>query len=254
VNNPKKMIKTDYYNDVNLRQYISYYKKFRIKYFNQNWKTITDIKSSGKALDFGASFGWFLECTPKTWDIVGLEPSEKAFSFARSKGINIQQGDENKLKNKKSTYDLITLWNVFEHMPDPINLLKIFNRSLKPGGLLVIAIPNRNGLISKFSYFLSKLKIYQPIYALFQIGKPSPHLFHYSAENIKNLLSATGFTFMFTRQQPVIDIENIGKRILLEKKTNSLTYLITKIGTIFTYYLSAIFDMNDEIVIYSQKL
>ena len=253
VNSHSGMTETDYYVDFSLDKYISYYKDFRIRYFVKNWQLIKNIKPSGKALDFGASFGWFIECAPKSWKVVGIEPSKKAVSYAKAKGIQIIHGDQRMLKNVASSYDLITLWNVFEHVSNPTELLKIFNKALKLNGLLIISVPNRHGLISNIAYFASGLKIYKPISVLFQVGNPSPHLFHYTENNVKDLLLKSGFKYLTTYKQPIIDIKNIDKRILLEKKSNLPKLITTRIGIRLFYYLSTMLNKHDEIVIYAKK-
>lgn len=251
---PKIKKSKDYYENFSLKNYIAYYKKFRIKYFKQNWKIIKSILPNGKGIDIGASFGWFIQSAPKSWDMIGLEPSSKVANYAKLKGLRIITGGDEKLKNKKSRYDLITLWNVFEHLSDPLNSLRMFKNTLKPKGLLVLAVPNKDGLINRLALFLTYLKIYGPINTLFQVESSSPHLFHYNEKNIKTLLKNTGFEFIMVRPQPIIDLDNIDKRMTLEGKNNFFSRQITKMSLLFLYTCSILFKMPDEIVIYARKV
>jgi len=55
----------DYFDAYSLQTYAAYYKAFRLKIFRENWNIITRFARGGKAIDVGASFGWFLACAPK---------------------------------------------------------------------------------------------------------------------------------------------------------------------------------------------
>src|SRR5258708_38710264 len=68
----KEKQKEDYFDSYATDKYIAYYKKFRTGIFKENWKVITSHISRGNGMDFGASFGWFIECAPKSWDVLGI--------------------------------------------------------------------------------------------------------------------------------------------------------------------------------------
>lgn len=243
----------DYFDQYSEQKYISYYKSFRMKIFKQNWKIIKHLIPRGNAVDLGASYGWFIQCAPKSWSVIGIERSKKVSAEARAKGIPVLTGDENLLKKKRSQYDLITLHNVFEHLPNPLLSLRIFNKALKPRGLLVIAIPNKDGLINRLSRLASRFKIYSPIYTLFQAGSPSPHFFYYNTKAIESLLGLEGFKIKLLKNQAVIDLENFDKRLSLEKNTNIFIKQLTKLGVFLTYHMGRLLNMSDEIIIYAIK-
>lgn len=248
----KKQTK-DYFEDFSLKDYIAYYKPFRMKIFKNNWRYISHVIPGGKAVDLGASFGWFEQCAPKSWKVTSIEKSKETSAYAKASGIHIVTGDEKTLKKKISYYDLITLHNVFEHLPNPIESLAVFNSALKSKGILVLSLPNRDGLINRLAILLAHIHIFQPVYTLFQVESSSPHLFYYNAKNITNILRRKGFKVIDIQPQPVVDINNLDKRILLENKKNAYTHWIKKIATILSYYASVVLHMQDEMVIYAMK-
>jgi len=78
--------------------------------------------------------------------VVGIEPSERAASYSQSRlGVEIIQSlfSEAELPpNCDASFDAVVFWNVFEHLYHPIADLRKALRLLKPGGWIVIGLPN----------------------------------------------------------------------------------------------------------------
>ena len=96
--------------------------------------------NKGRILDIGAGTGDFLSVAKNDgWQITGVEPSDRAKSIAKSKGVSfIEQTSE--LEN--GSFDVISMWHVLEHVPDLDKQIKELKRLLKPTGTLIIAVPN----------------------------------------------------------------------------------------------------------------
>jgi SAM-dependent methyltransferase len=104
-------------------------------------------RDKGSLLDVGCGLGYFVKRvgeTRKGWEVVGYEISERAVEFARTKnGLkNVYQGLIQKSKIPENSLDIITLWDVIEHIPKPHSLLKYLWTILKPGGILFMQTPN----------------------------------------------------------------------------------------------------------------
>ncbi|MDD5069566.1 MAG: class I SAM-dependent methyltransferase [Candidatus Omnitrophica bacterium] len=106
---------------------------------------LSKVNNIHKVLDIGCGLGVFLERSKKRgMDITGIELNEYASNVAREKGIKIYNDILENIKfNKK--FDMITLWNVLEHIVCPREFLTCLTRNLNDKGLLVIEIPNING-------------------------------------------------------------------------------------------------------------
>lgn len=101
-------------------------------------------KKGGKILDIGCATGVFLkEMKDHGWDVYGIEPSVYASEIAVSQlGLNVFNGYLDEIEFEDNFFDVITLWDVFEHLPNPVETLQIIKRILKPNGNLVITTPN----------------------------------------------------------------------------------------------------------------
>jgi 2-polyprenyl-3-methyl-5-hydroxy-6-metoxy-1,4-benzoquinol methylase len=127
----------------------------------------------GKILDIGAGTGDFL-LTAKNdgWNVIGIEPSERAKNSARQKGISFVH-DAGELEN--NSFDVITMWHVLEHVPDLEFQIQELKRLLKPTGTLIIAVPNFKSFDAKY---------YNEFWAAFDVPI---HFWHFSSKSIKML-------------------------------------------------------------------
>ena len=110
----------------------------------QNIKTklrwVSVLHNKKKLLDYGAGNGSFVQAAQaKGWETYAFDFSETAKRQLTKKGINqINEVHQN------DNYHVITLWHVFEHLPNPQQQLKCFYEALLPGGILALAIPNHH--------------------------------------------------------------------------------------------------------------
>ena len=96
--------------------------------------------NKGIILDIGAGTGEFLSVAKNDgWQIIGVEPSDKAKAIAKSKGVSFVE-KTSELENH--SFDVISMWHVLEHVPDLDKQIKELKRLLKPKGTLIIAVPN----------------------------------------------------------------------------------------------------------------
>ena len=132
----------------------------------------------GKLLDVGAGTGDFLvAATAKGWEVSGTEPNAKARRIAQRKGIVLYPDIQDL---QPMTYDVITLWHVLEHIPDTITQLLQLKTRLKPGGSLMIAVPN---------YKTFDARYYKEYWAAYDVPR---HLWHFSKTAVMKLCSDAG--------------------------------------------------------------
>ena len=104
-------------------------------------------KSHGNLLDVGCGLGFFVKTLGEKkpeWLVTGYEISEKAVKFAREKnGLNnVYAGMVQNSGLPPNSQDIITLWDVIEHIPNPGPLMEYLYSLLKPGGILFMQTPN----------------------------------------------------------------------------------------------------------------
>ena len=100
---------------------------------------------SGRILDVGcgdAKFLWALDS--KRWERIGVDRAREALTLVRSKipAIKLVEGNIFSEELHESSFDVITLWHVFEHLPNPRRVLSRINELLRPGGWLFLSLPN----------------------------------------------------------------------------------------------------------------
>ncbi len=140
------------------------------------------IKTPCKLLDVGCGTGGFLkQLDGFSFDAHGLEPVKEAVEAAQQAGLQVTHGNILTASLIPESYDVVTLWHVFEHIKDPTVALNRIHAILKPGGVLVMSMPNVNSLACRVG------KKYW-----FHLDSPR-HLWLYNETNIKTILSSTNF-------------------------------------------------------------
>ncbi len=106
---------------------------------------------NGRALlDVGAYIGVFVEqAVSRGWDAVGVEPSHWAAEIARLGKIPVYEGtlEADELVGKR--FDVVTMWDVIEHVSSPSSELAKTMNMLKPGGMVVVHTMDIDSLIAK---------------------------------------------------------------------------------------------------------
>ena len=111
----------------------------------RRYETYKDLILDSEILDFGCGKGGFIELSNKiSKRSVGLEINKENRRHINEIGINCV-GAISELNNDK--FDLITLNHVFEHLNDPINILKDLQRHLKDDGLIIIEVPHARDIL-----------------------------------------------------------------------------------------------------------
>ena len=96
-----------------------------------------------EVLDVGCGLGQFVEVANRSgWIAEGLELSSEAVEFACRQGLPVQKLDFLSTVIKPNSYDLVTLFEVIEHVPNPAEFLYRAGEVVRPGGLVYLTTPN----------------------------------------------------------------------------------------------------------------
>jgi SAM-dependent methyltransferase len=100
---------------------------------------IRSYRRDGKLLEVGCAYGFFLSEASRHFQVAGIELAADAAHHARRAGLQVVQGvaDEATL-GAAGPLDVIVLFDVIEHLPDPRQTLVLARRQLNPGGVIVI--------------------------------------------------------------------------------------------------------------------
>lgn len=147
-----------------------------------------------KVLDIGTAGGAFLEAaTQYGYDAYGMEPSADLVARGKSRGLKIEQGTIEHHNFEKKSFDMVCLWDVIEHLPDPKQSLVEIKKLLKPDGILLINYPD----IGTWQAKLAGKKFWWIL---------SVHLHHFTRKSITDLCAKTGFqSFHFQRYWQILE-------------------------------------------------
>lgn len=136
----------------------------------------------GQLLDIGCATGIFLKAASSFFDCTGLDVSEYATEFARKNlGINALCGNIFDINFKSQSFDIVTMWDVIEHVRDPNRYIEKVGQIMKHGGLLVLSTGNIESLMFRIQRQNWHLLI------------PPLHLYYFSKNSISSLLRRHGF-------------------------------------------------------------
>lgn len=111
-------------------------------FLRQREGVVTKFKQSGRLLDYGCGNGAFAKWMSKHgFEAVGLEP----FSLGdphEEPNLKLVRAPLAQASKDLGTFDVITMWHVLEHVPDPVEVLTKLRALLNPGGVLIVSVPN----------------------------------------------------------------------------------------------------------------
>lgn len=141
------------------------------------------LKGDEVVLDVGCSTGHFMDMVKdKTKKIYGSELNKKEIDFCVGKrGLDVSSETLTK-RFKDGQFDYITMIYVLEHIAEPVQFLQTLKRLLKPGGALVILVPNEMDALLN----LYDIPEFRSFYYCIE------HIFYYNSSTIKRLFERVG--------------------------------------------------------------
>jgi SAM-dependent methyltransferase len=161
-------------------------------------------------LDVGCYTGIFVEiATRHGWEAWGVEPSRWAVEHAHAHGLHVVPGTLDTADLPEAHFDVVTMWDVIEHVADPRETLQQAHRLLKPDGLLVVHTIDIDSIFAQL------------------MGARWPwlmemHLYYFSRRTLRAMLEKCGFQVLSDRPQ--------GRYLRLGYLTNRVSALMPAIG------------------------
>ncbi len=188
-------------------------------------------------LDVGSSNGSFVSIANKLGlQAEGVDPSPKAIEDGVKRGLKLHLGYLHEVGFADGTFDAITLYEVAEHLPDPIGLLQECARILKPNGLLLIGTGNtdswtRHVRQNKWDFFNLKLH--------------GGHISFFSPATFKVLAAKTGFD--------VVKVSTSSVRFYEQGELPFILYRTIKLVTELLNILAKLLNKGSQMEIYLRK-
>jgi SAM-dependent methyltransferase len=145
-------------------------------------RIIEKYVKTGKILDLGCGSGYFLTLAKeKKWIPFGVEMSEYASQFAKKRSIPIINKIITEVTFPKEEFDVISMFNVLEHMNELNTVLKKNHRWLKKDGILVVEVPNLDSF---------QMKVFKEKWIHLDVPR---HIFHFKKKSFNKLVQKNGF-------------------------------------------------------------
>ncbi len=145
------------------------------------------------------------------WNCTGIDFSQQAVDAVKADGIPVHLGSLPHPDLKPQSFDVITMRQALEHVPNPKEIVTAALDLLRPGGMFLIAVPNFDSW--EIQYFGD---------ASLTLELPR-HLIHFTQQSLRNLLESAGFRS--------IDVRQSTRTSWLAKSVKQLTRREKKNGT-----------------------
>ena len=162
-----------------------------------NFAELDKYRKTNRLLEIGCGDGSLLKSIrDRGWQVTGIDFSQKAVELADKqyglKAINAELNQELAEKLGLSSFDVIIMWGLIEHLGEPLKLLRLSNLLLRKGGIVVIYTPNANSIfhrLAKTVYYatggLVKLLMERVIIAM--------HPLYFTPATLRDSLAGSGF-------------------------------------------------------------
>lgn len=163
------------------------------------------VPARGRLLDVGCALGFFVEAAEhRGWVAEGVDISAHAVAYARDElGLKAQTGTLHTVPFEPETFDVVTAWDVVEHVTDPVEELRIMRRLLRPGGLVVLSTPDIGSRVARLT---------GSRWMGFKLAEE--HLVYFDRDTAEKALAHAGFE--------MVEMRPIGKDVSLEFFTRRL--------------------------------
>lgn len=142
---------------------------------------IQKFRTSGRLLDVGCAYGFFLQEAKRVFDVSGIELAEEAAVHCRRAGLQVVTGqaDADHL-DPLGTFDVIVLLDVIEHLPSPRDTIALLVKHLNPDGVMVITTGDFGAPSSKLAG------------SRWRLMTPPQHLWFFSQMSIRRMATSLG--------------------------------------------------------------
>jgi SAM-dependent methyltransferase len=140
-------------------------------------------KKGGRLLDIGCGAGYFVrEARGAGYEAEGVEFSAEAAAYGRREwNLPITVGNAQDVGYADASFDVITLWQVLEHLPRPAAMLSTVHRLLRKDGVLVLTVPN---------FASPQARLFKARWYHLEVPR---HLYHFDPPSLRRLLDRQGF-------------------------------------------------------------
>lgn len=160
--------------------------------------TIQKFANSGDYLDVGCHAGWLLSYLKKytQFNLMGIEPSPTTAKLTAERlGVKVVNSYVKDGVLADESFDFVSMTDVFEHLPNPGEVLGVLRKALRPKGKIMIKVPN-----GSFTHLKYRLKNLLPFLIFAKdTFDAKEHLVHYHQAALRKILESNGFKIVLEK-------------------------------------------------------
>ncbi|MBI4369641.1 MAG: class I SAM-dependent methyltransferase [Elusimicrobia bacterium] len=225
--------------------YVSYIAEepYHVQNFFRKAEMIRSFERPGKILDGGCATGTFLEAIGPEWHRYGVEISDELLKAKPPPAhYNVWCGDFLKYPAPAAPFDVVTFWDVLDHVRDPKHYLRRAGELLKPGGLLALHIGDRSSL---FAWLMGRR---------WHIIVPPTHLYFFTRKGMTRLLRQCGFdVFHHEYEARSFPLDLCFFRLSYIIRHPAVKWIYEKIKSSPAAKWSVRFNLRDVMTLYARK-
>ncbi len=245
-------------NGIDDRQYIASLDSLRQRNFAQILDTL-EAAAGGRTLDIldvGCASGVFMTLAiERGHHATGVEPNRPLYLSAVARGLPVIGDYFPPAQGFGKKFDVIIFNDVFEHIPDLNTILQSCEANLVAGGLLVINLPNSDGLIFRLSRVMAFFGMTGLWNRLWQTMFRTPHLHYFNAPSLKRLLLKHSFAPVIEKKEiATVQISGFWARLALDKTaTGMLKNVVLYLGMLVLYPVISIAQKDTFYAVYRHR-
>ena len=138
--------------------------------------------SSGRLLELGCAYGFFLAEANAYFEVQGIEMSESAVHFCRTRGFEVEHGTLTaEYVGRSAPFDAVVMLDVVEHLMEPDKMMELVRKAMKPGGKLMLTTGDWESALSRL------------MGRNWRLMTPPQHTFFFSPRTLSVMLARVGF-------------------------------------------------------------
>ncbi len=167
--------------------------------FARSVQFVRRFRAGGKLLELGCAYGFFLTEAASFFDVAGIELAREPAEHAQRSGLHVLHGSANPEDLRRiGRFDLLVLFDVIEHLPQPHETLALCLDYLNPNGIVVITTGDFASLAAKITG------------ARWRLMTPPQHLWFFTRESICRMSRRLGLSVeYFDRPWKVVPLSLI---------------------------------------------
>jgi SAM-dependent methyltransferase len=157
------------------------------------------VPTGGRLLDVGSGFGLTVyEANRRGFRAEGIDISQRLANLAHEKlGVTVHCGRIEESHLEEDSRDGVILWDVLEHVHNPLEILAAIRRITRPGGYLFGQVPNWRGLTNRYKTFLHRRGL--TCGKQFKHFGIPHHVFNFDERSLRRMLETAGFEVVYCR-------------------------------------------------------